>query len=310
MGDHPPGPLCTTRVGDTWIDGGTTCRTQSGAPGITGTAEQLLDIEIRLASPAKARFDREHVYSKAPEAARKRDIDLQIIDDNYARSGEIRIDNPDYLKALIRLGSGGKKEVSSGAKKIQFFIVRGGAEGFLPSDLANKDASDVVEPGETTAGGAPSEFRFDDNDLLVVFDPKGKLIGAALLQRPTSITGAWTKETSTIIYNKWDNKGVGIYKNNNPHWSIHYLGLVVDDGMKGPGEHHGWIDMHKQEATNGCIFIVDDTAPEFDDTDPDKINKLNTFEPKLLVDILASIGKRPTDVKGKIDLGIMNLVDI
>ena len=310
MGNQPPGPLCSTRVGDKWIDGGTTCRTQTGGPGITGTVQQLVEIEWRLASKSKAKFDREHVYSKAPEAARKRDIDLQIVGDDYNRSAEIRLDNPDYLKALIRIGSGGKKEVSSGAKKIQFFIIRGGAEGFLPADLAKEDARDVVLPGETTAGGPPSEFHFDDNDLLAVFDPKGKLIGAALLQRPTSITGAWSTETSTIIYDKWDNRGVSIYKNNNPKWSIHYLALVVDDGMKGRGKHHGWIDMHKQEATNGCIFIVDEDAPPFDEDDRKAVNKLNTFEPKLLVDILASIGKRPNQVKGMIDLGVMNLVDI
>ena len=62
--------------------------------------------------------------------------------------------------------------------------------------------------------------------------------------------------------------------------------------------------MHKQEATNGCIFIVDPETPEYG------TEQLNTFEPKLITDVLASIGKKPDQVKGAIRLGIMHLVDI
>jgi len=299
MGHGVSGPICSTRVGDEWIDLGTMCRSRSGAPGPAGLVD-LLVAALDVVLPFKARFNREHVYSKAPEAARKRDIDLQIIGDDYSRSAEITLDSEKYLKELIRLGSNGKQQVSDRAKKIQFFIVRGGAEGFLPTDMAGEDASKVVFPGSTTDGQQSPEFRFDNNDLLAAFTPGGKLIGAALLQRPISIgTRTWTEKTANAIYNAWDKKEVSIYRNTHPGW-VPYLGLVIDDGMK----RRGWVDLHKQEATNGCIFIVDPATPELG------TEELNTFEPKLLTDVLSSIGKKPEQVKGRISLGIMHVIDI
>jgi len=305
MGPHRvPAPLCSTRVGDEWIDLGTLCRSRSSKPGIV---EVAATIALEHVSPFKAKFDREHVYSKAREAARKRDIDLQIIGDDYSRSAEINLGNEKYLKELIRLGSNGKQKVSDSARKIQFFIIRGGAEGLLPEKMAERgawvdttslDAGNVLAQASTTDGSTSGEFRFDNNDLLAVFDPRGKLIGAALLQRPLSITGRWTPKTANKIYNAWHNKDVSIYRNTN--FDVPYLGLVVDDGMK----RQGWVDLHKQEATNGCIFIVDPDTPALG------TEELNTFEPKLLIDVLASIGKRPDEVKGKISLGTMHLVDI
>lgn len=295
MGGQPPGPLCSARLGDGWIDGGTSCRARSMTPGITGAAELVLRT---LADPDKAAFDREHIYSLAPEAARKRDIDLQIIGDDYRRSGEISITNEKYLKELIRLGSNGKQLVSDRAKKIQFFIVRGGSEGFHGPSLGKVNANDYTSGGETTDGKKGRTFRWDLNDLLVVFDPKGKLIRAAFLQRPISITGKWRAETSTAVYNAWHDKAVSIYRNTN--FGVPYLGLVVSDGMK----HKGWVDMHKQEATNGCIFIVDSDTPEYGTPE------LDTFEPKLIHEVLASIGKKADDVRGMISLGIIKTVDI
>jgi hypothetical protein len=238
------------------------------------------------------------VYSKAPEAARKRDIDLQIIADDYSRSGEISLVNERYLKELIRLGSRGRETVKDSARKVQFFIVRGGAEGLLPPDMTREDASRVVFPGVTTGGATSPEFRFDNNDLLAAFDPKGKLIRAALLQRPLSITGSWTEKTANAVYNAWHNKQVSIYRNRN--FDVPYLGLVVADGMK----NRAWVDLHKQEATNGCIFIVDEDTPAMGS------DELNDFEPKLIVDVLAAIGKKPADVRGAIHLGVMRVVDI
>jgi hypothetical protein len=298
MGERVPGPLCSTRVGDDWIDLGTTCRSRSSKPGPTGVADVLVSVALNAVLPFKAQFDREHVYSKAPEAARKRDIDLQIIGDDYSRSAEIRLDNGDYLKELIRLGSNGKQKVGDSGRKIQFFIIRGGAEGLLAGDMAGKDASNVVFPGSTTSGKTSPEFRFDNNDLLAVFDPRGKLIGAALLQRPISITGIWSEKTANAVYDAWNNKDVSIYRNKN--FDVPYLGLVVDDGMK----KKAWVDLHKQEATNGCIFIVDPATPEYG------TDELLKFEPKLISDVLASIGKRPEQVTGKISLGVMRVVDI
>jgi hypothetical protein len=294
------GPLCSTRVGDTWIDLGTMCRSRSSAPGPVGLTD-VMAVTVAAAAarmnPLKAKFDREHLYSKAREAARKRDIDLQIIGDDYSRSGEIRLDNADYLKALIRLGANGKQSVSDHAKKMQFFIIRGGGEGFLSPALAATDAGNFSVSSQTTSH-KKSTSRFDLNDVMAVFDPRGKLIGAAPLQRPISISGRWTEETANAVYNAWHNKEVAIYRNTN--FDVAYLGLVIDDGMK----HRAWVDLHKQEATNGCIFIVDPHTPEYG------TEELNNFEPKLLIDVLASIGKKPEQVKGTIRLGIMHLVDI
>lgn len=295
MGHQTPGPLCSSRVGDTWIDSGTSCRTQTSPPGI-GTAVKI--VADSMTNPDKLAFDRDHGYSLAPEAARKRDIDLQIIGDDYKRSREISITNEKYLKELIRLGSHGKQVVSDRAKKIQFFIVRGGAEGFHGEALSKVNAGDFTSGGQTTDGKKSRTFRWDLNDLLIVFDPKGKLIRAAFLQRPISISGKWRAETSTAIYNTWHDKGVSIYRNTN--FGVPYLGLVVSDGMKDKG----WVDMHKQEATNGCIFIVDNTTPEYGKPE------LDAFEPKLIHEVLASIGKKAEDVKGMISLGVIKTVTI
>jgi len=251
--------------------------------------------------PAKPGFDRDHPYSLAKEAARKRDIDLQIIGDDYSRSAEISLKNESYLKSLISIASGGKQSVSGNAKNLQFFIVRGGGEGlFSDPRMANIDASNFLSPGSTTNGLKSPDFRWDFNDILIVFDPKGKLIRAAMLQRPISISGGiWTERTSTAVYDSWHNKSVLIYKNTT--YDIHYLGLYVNDGMK----HRGWVDMHKQEATNGCIFIEDPNTPDMSD-----LAKINSFEPQLIHDVLAAIGKTASQVRSAIHLGTMRLVDI
>jgi hypothetical protein len=288
--------VCSTRVGEQWIDLGTNCRSRSSPNGVSGA---LAGVALNAFNPAKVKFDRDHVYSKAPEAARKRDIDLQIIADDYSRGAEITFTSEGYLKQLIRLGSNMKQQVSAKAKKIQFFIIRGGAEGFLSWDMAGEDASNVVFPGSTTSGATSPEFRFDNNDLMAVFDAKGSLIGSALLRRPIQIgTRTWTEGTANAIYDAWHNKAVSIYRNT--RFRVPYLGLVVDDGMK----KRGWVDMHKEEETNGCIFIVDPATPEADSPD------IMKFEPKLIKDVLVSIGKTPEQVKGMIRLGIMRVVDI
>lgn len=265
------------------------------SPGVTGAVRLVVH---SVTDPDKAAFDRDHGYSLAPEAARKRDIDLQIIGDDYRRSREISITNEKYLKELIRLGSNGKQVVSDQAKKIQFFIVRGGSEGFHGEALTKVNAGDFTSGGETTDGKKGRTFRWDLNDLLVVFDPKGKLIRAAFLQRPISISGKWRAETSTEVYNAWHDKAVSIYRNTN--FGVPYLGLVVSDGKK----HKGWVDMHKQEATNGCIFIVDEDTPDYG------TGELDAFEPKLIHEVLASIGKKADDVKGMISLGVIKTVTI
>jgi hypothetical protein len=309
MAGQSPGPICSSRVGDNWIDLGTTCRTLTDKPGITDIAAAMARMALERVSLVKQKFDQDHVYSLAPPAARKRDIDLQIVSDDYSRSSEISIANEAYLKELIKIASGEKITVSGSAKRMQFFYIKGGGEGFLPATMANVNASRVVQPGSTTHSGSSEfiyEFTFEENDLLAVFDKHGKLIRAARLERPVSIldktlpsnseANVFRESTGESIYNSWDKKDVLIYRNSG-RFSVPYLGLHVDAGA--------WIvDFHKQEDTNGCIFIVDPATP------PLNTKELNTFEPKLITDILASIGKTPAQVKGITSLGTIRLIDI
>jgi len=77
MGNQVPGPMCTSRVGDHWIDQGTMCLTRSLAPGPCATLVGCITTPLR-GGKNKSKFDREHIYSQAKEAATKRAIDLQI----------------------------------------------------------------------------------------------------------------------------------------------------------------------------------------------------------------------------------------
>lgn len=298
---NPPGPLCTTKLGPDWNDQGTNSRTRNRASGPLGIFIELT-LSATPADPFRAKFDADHVYSSAPEAITKRAIDLSIIGGDYRRGDEVRIDNEAYLKRLIEIASGGKYSVGP-TSNFQFFIVRGGAEGFLPLSLRGTDASNVVLPGAATSGVSSLTFRFDNNDLLIVFDSSANLVSSARLERPLFITGIWTQKTANKIYDNWADKEVFIYKNSN--FDIPYLGLGVKDDFRGKG---ATVDMHKQEATNGCIFIVDD-----DPTRPamgDDVN-LAKFEPKLIRDILAKAGISLASVTAKqVSLGVMRVVEI
>ena len=299
VGARIPGPLCSSRVGNGWIDAGTSCRSRSGTPGPLNFVATLI-LGALPTNPDKVKFDKEHLYSMAPEAARKRAIDLQIISGDYSRGREISMENEAYLKQLIEIASHGKQNVgASGKGNLQFFIIRGGAEGFLPAWLAKQDASNVVMPGETTSGKSTITFRFDDNDMLAVFDSGGTLVSSARLERPLFITGVWSQRTADKVYNSWNMKEVFIYKNTS--FDIPYLGLGVKDGMRGKT---ATVDLHKQEATNGCIFIVDPNTPALDNSN------LGKFEPKLIIDILKKTGRKVDDVKSRVSLGVMRVVTI
>src|SRR5438105_3550360 len=114
----------------------------------------------------KSTFEASHVYSTAPEAAKKRIIDEQIMGGNFAKGGMIDMHDEVYLKELIKGSSKGKLTVSDSAKGLQFFIVNGGGEGFLESFYKGKDASRVLLGGGVTTSGAPgTTMIFDDNDL-------------------------------------------------------------------------------------------------------------------------------------------------
>jgi len=291
-----PGPVCSTRVGDQWIDAGTLCRTKTPPPLPAGYFPE---------TAAKFAFDRDHAYSLAPEARRKRAIDLEIIGGDYTRSSDIRIDSEDYLKKLIAIASG--NAVSGKAKRMQFYVVRGGAEGMLPDDLRGINANSN-ETSWTGTDGKPGRTIFDENDLIAVFAPDGTLIGSARLRRSTlvSASAGVRGNTANRVLAAWDGKNVFVYPSHVEGW-IPYLGLAVDDGFRDGSANQGrhvYIDLHKQEQTNGCIFIVDPATPAVG------TDELRTFEPALIKKIIAAKGLDPAKLKGRVNLGTMKVVAV
>jgi RHS repeat-associated protein len=242
-------------------------------------------------------FNDTHIYSSAPEAVNKRKIDLEFIGGDFSKGDQVNLKNEDYLKFLIDKSSDGKVTVSKNAKGLQFFIVKGGGEGFLDKSLSGKDASKVSLPNTTTSG-AKGTAIVDYNDLIIIFDSKGKLVSAANLIRPLSIPNIWTQKTANLVYNSWDNGKVSLYRNEN--FEVQYYGLKVDDKLNYYSSGKVRIDMHKQEDTNGCIFICDPATPSKSD-----LKKINAFEPKLITDIQATLGK-----KTGTDIGIIRMLEI
>ena len=252
----------------------------------------------------KGKYESAHVYSAAPEAAKKEALDVEIMGGDYANPSMIDMKSEEYLKALIGLASKGKKSVKENARGLQFFIIKGGAEGFLDSSYRDQNASRIVRGGGVTTSGAPGTMMiFDDNDLIAAFDQKGKLVSSALLSRPISITNPniWTEGTANKVYDAWDGQPVSIYRNETPGW-IKYYGLWINDKLSYYAK--GWvrIDLHKQEATNGCIFILDPNTPPLDE---DNTARLNAFEPQFILDVQKQIG-----AKVKWGIGTMHMVHI
>jgi hypothetical protein len=258
----------------------------------------------------KAAFLSSHVYSKAPEAAAKRRIDETLMGGDFAKRGKIDMNSEAYLSELIYLASGGRRVVKTGAKGkgLQFFIIKGGGEGFLKPFYRDKDASrHMTGEGSTTrnsAGGVT--MVFDNNDLLAVFKSEGKLLASALLKRPISIVdpsekdpNVWTEGTANKVYDAWDGQSVTLYRNKGTY-NIDYYGLMVWDSLRLYARGKVRVDMHKQEETNGCIFIVDPDTPPLSDP-----ARLNLFEPKLIKDIQTHIGART-----KSNIGTMYVIDV
>jgi len=253
----------------------------------------------------KAAFLASHVYSKAPEAGAKRHLDETLMGGDYSNRAKVDMNDPDYLKQLIYLASGGRQVVRTGTRGLQFFIIKGGGEGFLDPYYRGKDASrEIISDGATTDSSGVV-MVFDNNDLLAVFDHDGDLVGAALLERPISITDPsrkhphmWTEGTANRIYDAWDGRPVTLYHNRN--FDIKYYGLMVNDKLGWYVQHKVMVDLHKQEATNGCIFIVDPDTPPLSDP-----ARLNHFEPQLIKDIQALIGAR-----AKSNIGTMHVISV
>lgn len=246
------------------------------------------------------------VYSTSNDATKKKQID-----DEIRAATPVKMDDPVYLKKLIQKCADGGQGVADHARGLQFFIVKGGGEGFLSGAYAGKDASRVIILGGSTTAtsAAPMTFVFDDNDLLVAFDKQGNFINSALLRRPLSINNAWpvvwTEDTANKVYDSWDNAPVSLYKNTNfgPKSRFHgidYFGLRVDDPQGFYAKNIARIDIHKTEATNGCIFIVDDATPAYSDK-----AALNIFEPQFIKDVQRAVGA-PTGE----GIGTMHMLDV
>lgn len=253
-----------------------------------------------IVNPGMAVYLVNHVYSKAPEAEKKLAIDYKFMGADSRRAHEVDISNEGYLKYLIEAASRGKVKVGT-STKLQFFIIRGGGEGFLPQELRGVDASNVTFATTSTSGTSSLDSVVDYNDLLAVFDKTGRLISSARLERPLFIKGIWSKRTANKVYDSWADRDVFIYRNDN--FSIEYLGLGVRDKYRGKS---ATIDLHKQEYTNGCIFIVDRATPALGDE-----AALGKFEPQLIKDVLKQAGIDLNAVGHRgITIGKMKLVTI
>jgi hypothetical protein len=75
---------------------------------------------------------------------------------------------------------------------------------------------------------------------------------------------------------------------------------MIDDSL-------GWyqsgsvrVDIHKQENTNGCIFICDPNTPDVDTKKTD----LDKFEPKFITDVMSKVGSKPSNI------GIMHMISV
>jgi hypothetical protein len=240
-----------------------------------------------------------HTYSTSPEALRKRVRDALIAQD--LSTSAVDIGNGSYWSSLIAQISKGKHQVETKAKGLQFFYVKGGGEGFLPSYYEGKNADRVVfGGGVTTRGTTSATMIFDNNDALVVFDKQGQLLDAALLERPLSIAerNMWTEPTAQRILGAWHKRPVALYRNTN--FDIHYYGLMIADSLGWYSSGRVRVDFHKQEATNGCIFIVDANTPPYADK-----TRLNVFEPRLIERIQQAVG-----AKTKSNIGTMYVLSV
>ena len=91
---------------------------------------------------------------------------------------------------------------------------------------------------------------------------------------------------------------VRLYRNKN--FEIEYYGLMIWDKLGWYASRKVMVDIHKQEQTNGCIFIVDSDTPPLSDP-----ARLNLFEPQIIQDIQGFIGARTKD-----NIGTMQIIEI
>jgi hypothetical protein len=245
-------------------------------------------------------------YSKSTVALKKKVIDDKI------RAGGNAIDMHDgnYLKELIKQAGGLDVLATINTPELlQFFIVKGGGEGFLPKSYESLDADNIVRPTKLTDGTIKNAV-WDNNDLLIVFDAFGKLVSSAILHRPISIPTKIRKATTTKVYDSWDLKNVLIYYNNG-NFEIPYVGLGVDDGFRDLSSHKVVIDIHKMEQSDGCIFIFDKNHPDPLLQDPNYKSIVGSYEPPLIKKVCAELNiVDMTKIRGEKNIGIMRMISI
>jgi hypothetical protein len=256
-------------------------------------------------SKSEADFRESHVYSAAPNAAAKFEIDRKILGGDFSKGELVDMDSEDYLKKLVGAAGG---TVKTRARGLQFFIIEGGGEGFLPERYKGVDASDEKRGDISGTNNAADRVMWlESNNLIVAFDAHGKLVSSAREVRPLEIKdpdpkSSWSRGTSDAVFSAWDNRPVSVYRNK--RWEINYFGLRVDDS-RGFYRTHPKVDMHKTEATNGCHFIVDGRDDENTPSTSDP-KALSAFEPKFIQDVMAAAG-----VKNKKDnIGTMHILTI
>jgi hypothetical protein len=213
----------------------------------------------------------------------------------------------DYLRLLIQRGSRGRLQVVSHARGLQFFIVRGGAEGFLSRDLTAGDPSHVEEQGGL----------FNYEDLLAVFSAEGRLVGSSKLKRPLRLApdpahgfGGWSQGRAEAVYRSWDGRDVGIYYNTNfviqrngHSESDAYWGLKVDDPFRArKGEDRVVMDIHKLAYTLGCVMLDD---PRYEEKRQESGFSQSAYEPPLIRAVLRETKGRPAE-----RLGVLRVLDL
>ena len=238
MASQLPGPMCVSSLGADWIDAGTMCLSLTDAPGVAGAQGPVPWHRDPFSSVQLATAGL--VYSKAKEAAWKRRFDIQMASAGVRPTPDSGL----YWRSLLGCLAVGK--ACSGAESLQFFVIRGGYEGFLAKRMTLIDANQTVWDGR----GAGTT---DLNDALVVLDGAGSLLGAFQLAVPN-----YFPRTARMVASDWDGRAVFAYHNG----TYDYDGLAVLDRGKLPtfdpkiGKYEYWIDIHHKVGTLGCIEIA------------------------------------------------------
>ena len=212
------------------------------------------------------------LYSHAPAADAKKRIDDEITNSGITISKT----SAEYWSAYISRSSGNNVVVGS-TKRYQFFYLPGGAEGFLQFRFQERNASAVFY-----------DYNFDwarVNDALIIFDPAGtKLVAALQLVYPLGnrYTNGEFREWSEghlpvfVYYNKnFANdyyRAISVMSLHKINYSAHRW-QEKHPGHKLPKEmapvskqkQGAWVDIHDvSKGTLGCIGVESESVAAFD----------------------------------------------